>query len=43
MIISPFMQQISVVKRRANNGHAIVCKEVLQIFKRKKIPVMYVH
>lgn len=38
MVISPLIQQISVIQRTANNGHAIVCKEVLWIFKRRKIP-----
>lgn len=35
MVISPFIQQITVVQRTANNRHSIVCKEVLLIFKRK--------
>lgn len=37
MVISPLIQQISVVQRAANNGHAIAYKEVLWIFKRKII------
>lgn len=42
MVISPLIQQISVVQRTPNNGHAIVCKEVCRYLKRKKNPIVCV-